>query len=143
MTNAKTPRQPFRRLIRNWAVPVGCGLLFIFILRFVFFFGYVPSTSMEPAIKEGSFIFGIRVFGDLKRGDVAVFEHEGQLLVKRIAAVSGDTVTVGVEILTVPDGCHFMLGDNEEHSIDSRYWTNPFIWQEKIIARVIFIRKHP
>ena len=31
----------------------------------------------------------------------------------------------------VPDGCYYLLGDNAEHSMDSRYWENPFVKKEK------------
>jgi len=140
MTNAKTPRKRFRRLIRSWAVPAGCGLVFLFLLRFIFFFGYVPSASMEPAIREGSFILGIRMFGEPGRGDVAVFEHESRLLVKRVVGIPGDTVAVGAEVLTVPDGCYFMLGDNGGHSIDSRHWNEPFVERHEIVA-IVFARR--
>lgn len=135
MKTKKALRSRIRRLIKNWAVPVGCGLLFLFLLRFVFFIGFVPSASMEPAIREGSLIFGVRVFGELRTGDVVVFEHHGWLLVKRIAGVPGDTVRdAGGQPMTVPDGCYFMLGDNEDKSLDSRYWDEPFVPRKNILA---------
>ncbi|MDR1537195.1 MAG: S24/S26 family peptidase [Clostridiales bacterium] len=52
-----------------------------------FFVGYVPAASIDPAIRKDSFIFGVRVVGDLERGDVVAFEYEGRVLVKRIAAL--------------------------------------------------------
>ncbi len=39
---------------------------------------------------------------------------------------------------TVPEGCYFMMGDNRNNSLDARYWDNPYIEKEKIIAKVIF-----
>ncbi len=135
MRKIKEPPGIIRRLIKNWAAPFGCGLLFLFLLKFVFFFGYVPSASMEPAIREGSFIFGIRVYSELRRGDVTVFEREGRLLVKRITGIPGDMVVmIDGDTQIVPDGCYFMTGDNPEDSYDSRYWDEPFIEQNKIIA---------
>jgi signal peptidase I len=89
---------------------------------------------MEPTIKAESFIFGVRLVGELNVGDVIVFEHDGHLLVKRIAALPSDTVVIDGEALTIPDGCYFMLGDNAEASIDSRYWDEPFVERAKIIA---------
>ena len=38
----------------------------------------------------------------------------------------------------VPEGCYFMMGDNRNNSLDARYWDNPYIEKEKIIAKVIF-----
>lgn len=127
-------------LIKNWAVPVGCGLLFLFLLKCVFFVGYVPTDSMEPAIHEGSLIIGIRIFSVLDRGDIVVFEHEGRLLVKRIAATPGDAVKDEQKIMFVPAGQYFVLGDNSTASFDSRCWDQPFISREKIIARILLPR---
>ena len=136
MIKTKTPRDIIRRLVQNWAAPVGCGLLFLFLLNFIFFFGYVPSNSMEPTIRKSSYIFGIRVFSELERGDIVVFEHENLLLVKRIAGVPGNVILVdGVE-RTVPVGHYFMLGDNTVSSVDSRHWAEPFVPRERIIARI-------
>ena len=138
MKKQKDLRSIVRRLAKNWAVPVGCGLVFLFLLRFVFFFGYVPSASMEPTIKEGSFIFGVRLVGELELGDVVIFEHEGFLLTKRIAALPGDSVIIDGEAVVVPEDCYFMLGDNADESIDSRYWDEPFVEREKIVALLPF-----
>jgi len=151
--NKKTSLQKrISRLIRNWAVAVGCGLLFLFLLKFVLFLGYVPSASMEPTIKSGSFIFGVRILGELKRRDVVIFEHCGMILIKRIAALPGDTVYIDeagsvfinemitnqVFVLLVPKEKYFVIGDNYEYSIDSRYWSDPFISRSEIIARMLW-----
>ncbi len=38
----------------------------------------------------------------------------------------------------VPEGCYFMLGDNREYSLDARYWANPYISKDKMVAKVLF-----
>jgi signal peptidase I len=124
-------------LIKNWAVPAGCGLLFLFLLNCVFFAGYVPSASMEPAIHKNSCVFGIRAAGEPALGDVVVFRHDGMLLVKRIAALPGDRVTVWGETLIVPEDGYFMLGDNTDASVDSRHWNDPFVRREQIVAKLL------
>ncbi len=85
-------------------------------------------------------------------------------IVKRIVAVGGDTVEVeGAKLLIddsrveeafavwdlggiknfapakVPRGSLFLLGDNRDHSKDSRYWPSPFVDEKRIIGKVIFI----
>ena len=117
----------------------------------VLFVGIVPSSSMEPTIPEGSIILGNRLVGSLGRGDIIVFRHGGKILVKRIVAVGGDTVSLddqdgsfavnqelatATRVLTVPEGCFFVVGDNREESLDSRFWEEPFVGAKWVLARV-------
>ena len=80
------------RRFRWTLLPATLCLAVWVLFRFVLFLGYVPSASMEPTIPAGSVILGIRIFGELERGDVVIFRHEGKTLVKRIAAGEGDRV---------------------------------------------------
>lgn len=136
--------------VEPWMLPIGLTLLIYLLFRFVFLLGYVPTSSMEPTLQEKSFILGSRIFSELKSGDIIIFEKDGVLLVKRIAGCPGDKVdlsqlaymtTVPIPVwdspvITVPEGCYFVLGDNTQNSWDSRYWETPFITQEQIVARL-------
>lgn len=37
----------------------------------------------------------------------------------------------------VPEDCYFMLGDNRNNSGDARYWNNPYISKDQMIAKVL------
>lgn len=125
-----------KRFLRKWAAPLLCGLFFFCVLKFVLFIGYVPTSSMEPAISAGSIIFGTRIFSNIEVGDIAVFRREGQVLVKRVAAIEGQVVAApdAERAVTVPEDSLYMIGDNLEHSVDSRYWAEPFICETDVIA---------
>ena len=77
---------------------------------------------MEPILYKNSFVLGLRLHEELKTGDIIIFRHDGELLVKRIAASRGEEIERDGEMISVPVGCFYALGDNAEDSYDSRYW---------------------
>ena len=123
-----------------WSVPILVALVIIILFRTVLLLGYVPSESMEPTLEKGSLIVGNRLYGDLEVGDIVVFEHEGTVMVKRIAAGPGEEISIKGISYSVPDDFYLMLGDNIENSYDSRYWECPYVSEDKIIAKLIFLR---
>lgn len=125
------------KLYKKLLIPLLVVAVTLGLFRSVFFIGYVPSSSMEPTLKQGSVILGWRLFKQIEVGDVIVFTHEGRLLVKRVAAVGGNTIRINDTDQTVPDNCFYVLGDNTENSYDSRYWSVPFIQETSILAKVI------
>ena len=123
---------------KGWIlIPICVAVLFIIIFKTVFLIGYVPSESMEPTLKKGSIILGVRHYRELKNDDIIIFRHNGQLNVKRIVAIEGESITIDGQILIVPKDCYYVLGDNAENSYDSRFWKEPFIKRDDIIAKII------
>ena len=107
-------------------------------------------------------------FGDVSRGDIVIFkspDDESQLFIKRVIGMPGDTVTIiegrpylngsetpldepylpeeprgdrGDGVYVVPEGSYFMLGDNRNHSSDSREWTNKYVVDRQILGKAAF-----
>ncbi len=143
-------------------------LIAYIITHYVIVKAVVPSGSMENTIMTNDQIVGNRLaylFSDPKRGDIIIFkfpDDETQNYVKRIIGMPGDTVQIIDGVLyingivyeedylkeamwdydfgpyVVPQGHYFMLGDNRNTSIDSRYWTNQFVAEDKIIGKAWF-----
>ena len=150
------------------AVVLGIGL---FINKGLIVNAKIPSESMENTIMTGDRLIALRTaywFQDPKRGDIVVFrypDNEEKLYIKRVIGTPGDTVegkdgTVyvnGAELeepyikeemssdfgpYKVPEDSYFMLGDNRNSSIDSRFWKNTYVKKEKILGEVA-IRYYP
>jgi len=104
-----------------------------------------------------------------ERGDVVVFKYpddEKETYVKRVIGLPGETVEIrdakiyingseepleedylkedwtvatGNYHFEVPEDSYLMLGDNRNDSWDARYWTNPYVREDKILGKAAVI----
>ena len=142
----------------------GCLFLSLFVVQFT----YVKSGSMEPTIMTGEFTIVNKLSYLNKtpqRGDVIAFKSEeyNRFLLKRIIGIPGDEIEFhdgyvyinGIicdesayldkdietncdKCFTVPNNSYFVMGDNREHSTDSRFFELPYILEDDIMGRVFY-----
>ena len=138
-----------------------CGLC----SRFCFQLTLIQGESMEPSYHSGGLRLLNKLERRYERGDVILFSCEEleRSLVKRIVALPGDTVQIkggqllvngavfqpypgcpeiedgglASEELSLPQGQYFVLGDNFDHSIDSRHSQVGFVKAEDIRGKIL------
>ncbi len=131
--------------------------------------GRIPSESMEPTLMVHDWtIADRRAYRDRapERGDKIIFysHEEEESMCKRVIGLPGETVSfVGGRVyidgepldesayleedvmtecqdtFVVPEDSYFLLGDNREISLDSRFWEEPYISIEDIQSRIFFV----
>lgn len=138
-------------------------LIFTFVIKTY----TVQGSSMEPMFFTGNQVFAVDFLYTPKQGDVVIIDENNGLaepLIKRVAALEGQTVEINArgEVLvdgvpfeqpiaaneanlagdmsypvTVPEGHIFVLGDNREVSLDSRYTALGFVDMRSVVGREI------
>jgi signal peptidase I len=146
-------------IITAVCIVVAIGVIF----QGIFMLMVVPSASMEPTIDTGYLLIGVRNPKELTRGDILAFQTDSAVLIKRLIGLPDEvvciledgSVTVNGELLSepyvlhqrygrkqqfhVPDGFLLFLGDNRANSFDARYWDNPYISYEAVMARADYV----
>ena len=152
--------------ISGW-IHFGIILMLFILFHSCFQIATVPTLSMYPELDTNEFVLAVKT-KDINYGDIVLFDSptEDAIYIKRLIGMPGDTLSIkggkvwrngealdeeyvkeymegDMDEITVPEGSYFMMGDNRNHSGDSRYFgpvqeeairsksifhTNPFHW---------------
>lgn len=120
----------------------------------------VAGASMEPTLRNHELILINKQAYKTNtptNGDVVVFKYQGDTLIKRVVATSGEViafrpVTTQQQVFSnpfqtipdyyqIPNGKIYVLGDNREHSYDSRdFGTVPI---DSIMGKMVLPKTKP
>ena len=157
-------------ILKTVGVYAALAIVVIVVFNYVFMLIRIPTENreMENTLAAGDIVISTRYDKtDIDRYDIMIFvspDGDPDYLIRRVIGLPGETVVVdegkvyadGVELdqsfiperqttmgdgtYEVPEGCYFMLGDDRNHSLDSRFWENTYVPAENMVAkaRIIF-----
>ena len=158
-------RKRIRTEVIEWIKTIIFAVALYFVIDFFIARVIVDGHSMNPGIHDGNLMLVNKVayhFSEIDYGDVVVFPYPNNPekdYIKRVIAKEGDTIetidglvyvndeqvdefyldpdiTQTIPKIVVPEGEVYVLGDNRDHSSDSRRWgTLP---EEDIIGKAFF-----
>lgn len=152
----------FRNTVYTLIVVAAVSILVVMLWLPVF---QIYGSSMTPTLDEGQIVVAMKG-SEIERGDLVAFYMGNKLLIKRVIAVSSDTVVIredgtvfvnGKELdepyvsekslgecdvefpYQVPEARYFLMGDHRATSIDSRSDVIGCVSSEQIAGKVVFI----
>lgn len=144
------------------------GVIVGFLTTFFIQNKRVVGNSMSPTLENNQMVIINKIiyrWEEVKQGDIIVFKlpDKNEKIVKRIVGLPGDKIDYNEGILyindepmnnkeiyyandrgdiaypySVPEDYYFVVGDNLNHSIDSRYKEIGCVYEDYIIGRIDF-----
>lgn len=154
-------KRAFRRTIAALVVVAAVAVLIATLLLPIL---QISGDSMSPTLQNNDIVVLIKT-KNLERNDLVGFYYQGKILLKRVIALSDDTVVIDKDgnvyvnnklldepyvsqlclgdcdlefPYKVPAGEYFVMGDKRSNSVDSRSSSIGTVAREEIIGKVFF-----
>ncbi len=154
-------------VVFDWIAIASIALVAVtFVLTYVFRLVGVVGESMEPTLRNGDRLLLSSTSSVYQSGDIVVIDrYTEEPLIKRVIATGGDTVEIVDSVVkvndrplyetyakyddayasgryfqkvTVPRGYLFVMGDNRDHSQDSRDDDIGLIATSDVMGRAVY-----
>ena len=169
---SEEPQKGLSENAKEWIKDILIAIVVAFLVLQFIKPTIVQEHSMENTLEPNDYLFiskqSYRLFGDPQRGDIIVFhsvlttaDGAEKLLVKRIIALPGDTISIAggvvyvngeaqdepytkdgytnteMDEVTVPEGQLFCMGDNRQNSRDSRDPLIGFVDEDDVLGKAV------
>ena len=145
LINAKIPSESMQNTIMMGDQIFGSRLSYLKAdpQRYDIIIFIYPDDNNDPTIPAGKKTYFIkRVIGlpgetvTIENGHVYINDETMPLDESFLAEPA---VNYGEKLVyDVPEGHYFVMGDNRNHSKDSRYWDDPYVSKEEILGKAVF-----
>jgi len=136
------------------------GMIVFFINTFLFQLCFVRGESMTPTLKDKQVLIAKKFNLQIKKNDIVVVKTGGKVIIKRVVGTPNDRINIidgylyvnGEKFddkyiqdygdmngeITLKSNEYFILGDNRNASIDSRFNEIGIITKKNIIGKIFF-----